>query len=132
MAHQCVRCNTFYEDGDEVILKGCPCGAKLFFYVKDPSKIKSKEAPEIPRSEVARIEEDIKEIIGANEIKTPVVLDLENIRVDGHGKYEIDLVKLFKGDPLVYKLEEGKYMIDVAGSFDALRKSKDKSKLKKK
>jgi len=34
MPHQCVRCNTFYEDGADQILKGCPCGARLFFFVK--------------------------------------------------------------------------------------------------
>lgn len=32
MPHQCVRCNTFYEDGSEEILKGCKCGGKLFLY----------------------------------------------------------------------------------------------------
>ena len=34
MPHQCVRCNTFYEDGSKAILAGCSCGGKLFFYVK--------------------------------------------------------------------------------------------------
>jgi len=126
MAHQCVRCNTFYDDGDEVVLKGCSCGAKLFFYIKDPKKIREQIVPEIPKSEIRRIEEDIKEMIGVEKIERPVILDLENIRIGGHGKYEIDLVKLFKGDPLVYKLEEGKYMIDVASSFSALRKKKNK------
>ena len=34
MPHQCVRCNTIYSDGASEILKGCSCGARLFFYIK--------------------------------------------------------------------------------------------------
>ena len=34
MPHQCVRCNTFYDDGSQEILNGCKCGGKLFFYIK--------------------------------------------------------------------------------------------------
>ena len=34
MPHQCVRCNTFYKDGSTEILKGCNCGGKLFFFIK--------------------------------------------------------------------------------------------------
>ena len=34
MPHQCVRCNTFYEDGARELLKGCSCDGKLFFYIK--------------------------------------------------------------------------------------------------
>jgi uncharacterized protein len=125
MAHQCIRCNIFYEDGSEVLLKGCPCGAKLFFYVKNPKQLKAAESASISKSEAKRIEEDLKEIMGVSEIDKPVVLDLENVQMEGQGKYNIDLVKIFKGDPLVYKVEEGKYMIDVAGSFQMMKKKKE-------
>ena len=54
----------------------------------------------------------------------PVVLDFESIRVIEPGKYELDLVQLFNGAPLIFKLEEGKYVIDIAESFERLRKSK--------
>jgi len=41
-------------------------------------------------------------------------LDFESIRVTGEGKFEIDLANLFnQKQPLVYKLEEGKYLIDL-------------------
>ena len=42
MPHQCVRCNTFHEDGSEQILKGCECGGKLFFYIKKEKLEKKK------------------------------------------------------------------------------------------
>jgi len=45
------------------------------------------------------------------------VLELENIRVLKPGKYELDLVDLFKGKPLVYKLADGKYVIDLVSTF---------------
>jgi len=48
----------------------------------------------------------------------PVILDLESIKVLKPGKYEIDVVNLFsKKRPLIYKLEEGKYIIDLASSI---------------
>ena len=52
---------------------------------------------------------------GITEEDTPVILDIESVRVTGAGKFEIDLANLFKKDiPLIYKLEEGKYIIDLA------------------
>ena len=47
----------------------------------------------------------------------PVVLDIEAIRILQPGKYELDLVHLFKKDPLIIKLEEGKYVIDLPQAF---------------
>ncbi|HIH18075.1 MAG TPA: hypothetical protein HA218_04590 [Nanoarchaeota archaeon] len=47
----------------------------------------------------------------------PVVLNLESIRITKPGKFEIDLVNIFKGSPLVYKIEEGKYFIDLPSTF---------------
>jgi predicted nucleic acid-binding Zn-ribbon protein len=41
------------------------------------------------------------------------------VRVVGSGKFEIDLVNLFnKKRPLVYKIEEGKYIIDLASTLN--------------
>ena len=52
---------------------------------------------------------------GITDEKAPVILDLESVRVLKEGKFEIDIVNLFKkGRPLVYKLEEGKYIIDLS------------------
>lgn len=119
MPHQCVRCNTFYEDGSKEILKGCTCGARLFFYIKKKDveqgqKIINNLAPEDKK----QIEKDISEILHVkNDENAPIVLDLESIRVVRPGKYELDLVHMFKKDPLVIKLEEGKYIIDLPQAF---------------
>jgi predicted nucleic acid-binding Zn-ribbon protein len=81
-------------------------------------KIKEKEPIEIPEEQKEKIEKDVREIAGIVEEKAPVILDLESVRVTGDGKFEIDLVNLFRKDrPLIYKLEEGKYIIDLASTL---------------
>ncbi len=129
MPHQCVRCNTFYEDGATEILKGCKCGGKLFFYIKkdklDQTK-KLQDKVKLSKKDKEQMEKDVFEIVGSDiDRDEPVVLDLEAIRILKPGSYELDLVSLFKGEPLIFRLEEGKYMIDIAESF---KQFTDKSK----
>ena len=125
MPHQCVRCGTFYDDGSSEILKGCKCGGKLFFYIKKEKLEKAKEVianVKLNDKEKDQIEEDVFDLVGVDKNRTePVILDLESIKIKKPGQYELDLVHLFKGEPLIFKLEEGKYMIDVIESFKKLR-----------
>ncbi len=126
MPHQCVRCNTFFEDGATEILKGCSCGGKLFFFIKkeklDEVK-KMQDGLKLTAKDKEQIEQDVFDLVGSEIDKDqPVVLDIESIRVLKPGQYEVDLVHLFKNEPLIFKLEDGKYMIDIAESFDKLRK----------
>jgi len=124
MPHQCVRCNTFYDDGASEILKGCKCGGKLFFFIKKDKLEEAKKMIDevnLTDKEKTEIEEDVFDLVGSEiDRDQPVVLDLEAIRVLRAGKYELDLVHLFKGEPLIFKLEEGKYMIDLVESFKRL------------
>jgi uncharacterized protein len=124
MPHQCVRCNTFYEDGADEILKGCPCGGKLFFYIKKEKLDKIRDMTlALSDVEKEQIESDVKDIIGEqSEDDQPVVLDMEAVRILKPGKYELDLVHLFKKDPLIYKVGEGKYIIDIIRTFAASKK----------
>jgi predicted nucleic acid-binding Zn-ribbon protein len=111
-----------YDDGAKEILSGCSCGGRLFFYIK---KSKLKEVQEktanLTEKEKEEIEKDIFDLVGSEvDKKDPVVLDIEAIRILQPGKYELDLVHLFKNEPLIFKLEEGKYMIDVIQTFKQL------------
>ena len=128
MPHQCVRCNTFYDDGSEEILKGCSCGGKLFFYVKKEKLEQAKKIADevkLTPEEKEQVEKDVFEIVGSDiDREEPIILDLESIRVTKPGKYELDLVHLFKGDPLIFKLEEGRYMIDLVETFKRARDKK--------
>ena len=126
MPHQCVRCSTFYEDGSKELLSGCNCGGKLFFFIKKEKIEEMKKVAEgidISREDREQIEHDVFDLVGSEmDADQPVVLDLEAIRVLRPGKYELDLVHLFKKEPLIFKLEDGKYMIDIAQSFNKFRK----------
>lgn len=125
MPHQCVRCNKFYEDGSIVILKGCDCGGRLFFFIKKEKMEDAKKLTEqvqLSQEQKLQMESDVFELMGHEPSDEPVVLDLEAIRVTHPGKYELDLVHLFQGEPLVFKLEEGKYIVDIVESFKQFRK----------
>jgi predicted nucleic acid-binding Zn-ribbon protein len=122
MPHQCVRCNEFYEDGSTCIIDGCKCGSRLFFFIRqeklDKLKQVSEEIKKLPVEEKKQIEKDVFSIMGADVDDEPVVLDLESIRITKPGKFEIDLVNLLNKDkPVVFKLSEGKYMIDIPETF---------------
>lgn len=129
MPHQCVKCGTLYDDGSSAIIKGCTgadgsaCGGKLFFYVRkermEELKEESAEVVNLSKKDKKQIEKDVYDLLGTDiDQDKPVVLDLESIRILRPGKYELDLVNLFeKKQPLIYRLEDGKYMVDVAETF---------------
>lgn len=133
MPHQCVRCNEFYPDGADAILKGCTCGGRLFFFVKQAKLDDARKQVEelnLSRDQKDQIETDIYDLMGTDRSDHPVILDIEAIRVLKPGQYELDLVNLFKGEPLVYRLEEGKYLVDLIESLKRIA-SKKKAKQKR-
>lgn len=122
MPHQCVKCSRIIPIGSRELIEGCSeCGSHFFFYIRDEQLARIREKPlvEIPEKQKEVIEKDIREIAGITDEKDPVILDLESVRVTGDGKFEIDIVNLFnKKRPLIYKLEEGKYIIDLASTLN--------------
>ena len=117
MPHQCVHCSEMYPMGSKELIEGCSkCKGHFFFYIRDDQLNKIKEKPiEIPQEEKKNIEKDIRDMAGITDENAPVILDIESVRVLKEGKFEIDVVNLFKkGRPLIYKLEEGKYIIDLS------------------
>tara|TARA_Y100000310_G_C20601508_1_gene773293 strand:- start:726 stop:1082 length:357 start_codon:yes stop_codon:yes gene_type:complete len=112
-----------YEDGSKEILSGCSCGGKFFFFMKEKSIEDAKKiTSNLTDQDKEQMEKDAMDLVGEKskqEIQEdyPVVLDLESIRVRKPGQFEIDLVDLFNGEPLVYKLSDGKYVIDIASTF---------------
>lgn len=124
-----MRCNALYEDGSKEILAGCKCGARLFFFIKKQHLEEGKKIiNNLSVEEKKDIEEDVTEILNVKmeDLDRPVILDIEAIRILKPGKYELDLVHLFKNDPLIIKLEEGKYVIDLGQAFARDREEKKK------
>jgi len=119
VAHQCVHCGRILEVASKEILEGCAnCHGKFFFYIKDemmPKVIEKQEivVPEFNEVDKKQVEQDVRTILGIEEDEKPVILDLESVRVLEPGKFEIDLVSLMNRKPIVFKLEEGKYIIDI-------------------
>jgi predicted nucleic acid-binding Zn-ribbon protein len=128
-------CGKLYETASHELLDGCTCGSHFFFFIKKEqiSKLSDKTAPviELEKAEKEKIEKDVREMIGVKEEEVPVILDLESVKVIGRGKFEIDVVNLFnKKRPLIYKLEEGKYIIDLASTLRKANIDEAKKKIR--
>lgn len=125
MAHQCVHCGRILKEANKEILEGCSnCGGKFFFFIRDENlEVKKKQEDlhlrEFTDQEKTSIEKDVREILKIEDDLAPVILDIESIQILGPGKFEIDLVSLMNRKPVVVKLEEGKYIIDL----DSAKKS---------
>jgi len=120
MPHQCVHCSEVYDDGASEIIKGCSkCNSRFFFYLSKEKikkmKEQNKEKINLSKNEKKQIEKDVRDIAGITDLDAPVVLDFESVKITKPGKYVLDIPNLFsKKRPLVYKLEDGKYIIDLA------------------
>jgi predicted nucleic acid-binding Zn-ribbon protein len=122
MPYKCVHCSKIYSDDEKEVIQGCECRSKFFFYIK-PEKLKEIENNqtknvELSKEEKQQIEEDVREITGISDENSPVFLDFESITIIKSGKYVLDLQKLFATDkPRIYKLEDGKYIVDLSSSI---------------
>ncbi len=113
MPHQCLGCDSVFDNTTDAIIKGCPeCGNKLFLFVK---KIPvEKEQIEISKESKEMILKEIGSFVDINDSDSPIILKLENIRILAPGKYEIDINQLMKKEkPIIYKVQEGTYVIDL-------------------
>ena len=125
MPHQCTKCGKVLPDASEELLKGCECGSRFFYYIKQAKFDEMQQdvknvMEELEKADKDQIEEDIRELTGMDKKPDePVILDLESVKVLRPGKFEIDIVNLFsKNRPLIYKLGEGKYIIDIASTLE--------------
>ena len=125
MTHQCTKCGKVYPDASNELLIGCICGSKFFYYIRQEKfeqlqNEKDQILEELNKADKEQIEKDIRELTGLDKKPDePVILDLESVRVIRPGKFEIDIVNLFsKNRPLIYKLEEGKYIIDLTSTLN--------------
>jgi len=128
MPHVCVKCGKVYEDTDQAVLKGCSCGSHFFFYVRkeryEELKSKAQEiVSNLSQDEIREMEKEVKDMLKQEGHKEDViVLDVETIRVIKPGKYEIDIMQLFRGKPIVIRIADGKYIIDLDSAFDSKSK----------
>ena len=145
MQNQCIHCSSVFEDGARETLQGCSkCGSKFFFFMTAEKMLKIQQArggaggvqnnqntqsnvanplAELTAEDKKSMEQDVRDIAGIKEADAPVILDFETVKITGPGKYILDVPNLFsKKRPLVYKLEDGKYIIDLSS---AVKKDKN-------
>ena len=128
MPNRCVHCSKIYDDTAPEILNGCSnCGSRFFFYLSEEKLEKLKEneesEPYLTKSEKNQIEEDVREIARIEDDEAPILLDFESVKIIKPGKYLLDIANLFSRErPLIYKLEDGKYIIDLTSQIKTLKK----------
>ena len=150
MPHRCTRCGTIFEDGDSVILSGCPsCGWNKFLYVKiEPEGFEHQGRPALEEQKLdleASLDEAVRNIDEAlasgekdrvqqseNENKAEGNR-VESVRILGPGSYELNLDSLLERKELVMAIrEEGSYALHLPSVFNQQKeRQKDKSKAKK-
>ncbi len=113
MPHQCLNCESIFDNKSDAIIKGCPsCGHKLFLFLKTEPK-KQKEI-ELTKEKKDLILKELEQITDLEDTKTPIILKLENVRIIAPGKYELDINQLMKKQkPVIYKVQDGTYVIDL-------------------
>jgi len=123
MANKCTKCGKIHPDeADYLLTKGCnACGGRFFFFVRDEMLNEvEKEVAQITKKEMKEIERDIRSIVPARRLKKKgekeetVVLDIEAIRVIKPGKYQIDVDTLFNQRPIVVRVGDGRYELDIS------------------
>ena len=137
MPHQCTKCGATFPDAAPELLSGCICGSKFFYYIRQEkydelNRLNSQDIldtiKQLANADTFQIEKDIREVSGMEEDDdTPVILDVESVRIVEPGKFEIDIGNLFnKKRPLIYELEKGKYIIDLTASIKVKKSEIDK------
>jgi len=137
MPHKCTRCEHIFEDGDSVILTGCPnCGWNKFLYVKSSEAGASGEEIEPQVSDIVdettdttpseKLIKEVDEILG---IKTEESHEedederVESVRILGPGSYELNLDSLLKRKEIIMAIKEnGTYAVDLPSVFKKKKK----------
>ncbi len=112
MPHRCMNCGKIYDDDSEELIEGCECGSSLFMYEKG-EEISDEEQAEVTSKMERMIAEGIEE---RENIKFE--FDLDSIRVQEEGVYNINVSRLLKEIPLVIQKREGTYHIHLPSAFN--------------
>lgn len=118
MPHRCMNCGEKYEDGADELIEGCECGSNLFLYkknVEDRDQEELQEKKESVMEEIDDFIQDVKEKVATEEADQ---FDMESIKVEEDGVYEINLRKLLDEVPLIVEVKEGNYRLHLPSVFN--------------
>ncbi|QKQ98088.1 hypothetical protein GKQ38_00930 [Candidatus Nanohaloarchaea archaeon] len=110
-----MNCGKTYDEDSEELISGCECGSSLFMYENEP------EASEEEEVEEELVKSDIEEMVAAGEKQRgniSIEFDLESIKVEEEGVYNINVSRLLEEVPLVIEKREGTYHIHLPSAFN--------------
>jgi predicted nucleic acid-binding Zn-ribbon protein len=138
MPHKCTRCEHIFEDGDAVILTGCPnCGWNKFLYVGSADAEASGEEIEPQVSEIVdetkdtttpeKLITEVDELLGIEKVGSAEKEDederVESVRILGPGSYELNLDSLLERKEIIMAIKEnGSYAVDLPSVFKKKKK----------
>lgn len=114
MPHKCMSCGKTYEDDADELLDGCECGCSLFMFEKETGET---DVSEDERKEVKSDIENMVEEGLAEKENIKFEFDLDSIRVEEEGVYNINVSRLLEEMPLVIRKTEGVYHIHLPSAF---------------
>jgi predicted nucleic acid-binding Zn-ribbon protein len=125
MPHKCARCGEIYEDSAPELMNGCTCGARVFLFLRqqedssEEETIEKLKGQELEKNDLDWLNKKLGEELKKSD--RTIHLDVENLLRVGKGKYRLDIASLMKGDPLVIKVRNGVYYIDIPYSMKKKR-----------
>jgi len=122
--HKCLNCGKILDEDSDELMEGCDnCGQKLFVFEGEKEEIDEGKRDNIVQ-DVEGFLDDLEEKEEAKErIKEAMEFDLESIKVQEPGVYEINLRKLLEEVPLIVEMKEGEYYIYLPSVFSKERKN---------
>ncbi|KZX12362.1 OapC/ArvC family zinc-ribbon domain-containing protein [Methanobrevibacter curvatus] len=106
----CVECGTKIQDGD--MLNGCPkCGNKRYKFINPNTEKRKAE-------KLAKSKDEEKKKKESSLDKA----DVESIKVEDKGIYELNLSNVLEGETEVYSSNEGQYKIDIGSLLQKKKK----------
>jgi predicted nucleic acid-binding Zn-ribbon protein len=127
MPHKCARCERIYDSTSKELLQGCPCGSRLFLFLRDKPGIAKEEAVKELKTKKLK-ESDLqwldKQFGDRMAKKGTIRLDVENMTRLEEGKFTLDVASLMSGKPIVVRADEGVYYIDIPYAMKPKKKKK--------
>ena len=126
MPHKCARCERIYESNAKELFEGCPCGSRLFLFLRDkPGRteaeaVKELRTKKVKDSDLQWLDKEFGDKMAGD--KGIIHLDIENMRRLEEGKFTLDIASLMKGNPIVIKADDGVYYIDIPYSMKPKKK----------
>ncbi|MHA1580752.1 MAG: OapC/ArvC family zinc-ribbon domain-containing protein [Candidatus Freyarchaeota archaeon] len=121
--HYCVNCGTRLSSKQASFT--CPnCGSTTFKLkkMKKEVKISVKETTTQKKSDTQKPDERLLVFEDTAWVEKPEKKRLETIKLDGLGRFEIDVNGLMRGKPLILSVEEGLYEISIQRLMERIKK----------